>query len=145
MGAVAIINFRNDAGDTWVAKYPGTEEAINAAIVFAFVEYRCGGSNAHSLNKLHRFYDHSVANGAEEPGGEWFSITEGVNTFDEALAELRISNEPNVLVRWRDARVGRSPWETPSNQLRQALEQIYAALVTAADCNAREFKLVVYD
>lgn len=140
MAAVALIEFKDPAGKTWVARWPGSEVAYEAPIFLDGLDHLPDASRAEALTPLSRFYDHSVANGEDEGAAKWFRVRDGIRTLDALIGSFE----------WFVAgKAEFSPGETvagvPAEDVYESLKRMRAALAEAAERGEPAFRFRVCD
>ena len=140
MGAIALIEFKEPAGSTRAARWPGSELAYEAPVFLDGLDNLLSGSGAEALTPLSQFYDHSLANGEDEAAAKWLPVREGIRTLDALIGSFE----------WfAPGQAEFSPGETvagvPAQDVYASLKRMRTALAEAAECGEPAFRFLVYD
>jgi hypothetical protein len=140
MGAVALIEFKDPAGRTRLARWMGSELAYEAPIFFDSLDHMLSGAGSEPLTPLSQFYDHSLANGEEDAAAKWLPVRDGTRTLDALIRSLD---------GFAPGQAEFSPGETvagiPAEDVYTSLKQMRTALAEAAERGEPMFRFLVYN
>ena len=138
MGAVALIEFRNEAGRTRAASWPGSDETYEAPIFSRWLDDRLPADG--STPPLSRFYDHSQANGEGEEAAVWFPIADGLRTLGALVESFEWLTPGEATFSPGEMVAG-----VPADEVYQSLRTMHATLAEAAGRGEPKFRFRVCD